>query len=270
MMRRCLNEALTVSGYRRAFGGKLIHKPLLRRQLLKLMVPTEQALSMYMYTANMYEKGNAGDENAAKITRILTPLLKYRTARDNVRVATGAMEVRGGNGYIEDWVNPRLVRDSHLGVLWEGTSNINALDVITRAVAKSKAHEDLGEAVTGLIDNTPNLPGQFAGQLKGLVDQAVSFADTVAKEGRETLARKASNALYHTVTASLMATEGARLGAEGKDARRLLLSRMVVDRKLGQENPFSMEPGTFDEEATAALLDGGHVSLEQATEILSK
>ncbi|OUR79191.1 DNA alkylation response protein [Alphaproteobacteria bacterium 46_93_T64] len=268
MMRRCLNEALAVAGSRRAFGGKLIHKPLLRRQLMKLMVPTEQALSMYMYTANMMEKGNAGDKHAEKVTRILTPLLKYRTARDNVRVATGAMEVRGGNGYIEDWVNARLVRDSHLGVLWEGTSNINALDVITRAVAKSRAHENLGEAITGLLDKETNLPGQYAGQLKGLLEQAVSFADTVAKEGRETLARKASNALYHTVTASLMATEGASLGAEGRDARRLLLSRMVIDRKLGQENPFSMEPGKFDEEATAALLSGEQVSLDQASEIL--
>jgi hypothetical protein len=56
------------------------------------------------------------------------------------------MEVRGGNGYIEDWVNGRLVRDAHLGVLWEGTSNINALDVTTRAVAKAGTHETLGAA----------------------------------------------------------------------------------------------------------------------------
>jgi alkylation response protein AidB-like acyl-CoA dehydrogenase len=55
-------------------------------------------------------------------------------------VATGAMEIRGGNGYIEEWVNARLVRDAHIGVLWEGTSNINALDIITRAVGKSRAH----------------------------------------------------------------------------------------------------------------------------------
>ena len=46
------------------------------------------------------------------------------------------MEVRGGNGYIEDWVAPRLVRDAQMGVLWEGTSSINALDVITRAVGQ--------------------------------------------------------------------------------------------------------------------------------------
>ena len=270
MMRRCLNEALTVSGYRRAFGSKLIDKPLLRRQLMKLMVPTEQSLSMYMYTAVMMEKADAGDADAAKVTRILTPLLKYRTARDNVKVATGAMEVRGGNGYIEDWVNAKLVRDAHLGVLWEGTSNINSLDVINRAVAKSGAHEALATAMGEMLANDKNLPGQFAGQLKGLMDRAVSFADKVAKEGRETLARRASSALYHTVTASLMATEGAKLGASGGDARRLLLSRMVVDRRLGSEDPFSMEGGDFDRLATDALLSGEPVSMEQALEILAK
>ena len=75
--------------------------------------------------------------------RILTPLLKFRACRDNIPVATGAMEVRGGNGYIEEWVNARLIRDAHVGVLWEGTSNINALDIITRAVGKSRAHRAL-------------------------------------------------------------------------------------------------------------------------------
>ena len=70
--------------------------------------------------------------------RILTPLVKFRACRDNVAVATGAMEVRGGNGYIEEWVNARLIRDAQVGLLWEGTSNINALDVIGRAVGRSR------------------------------------------------------------------------------------------------------------------------------------
>ena len=96
MMRRCLNESLAVAGNRRAFGGKLIHKPLLRRQLMKLMVPTEQALSMYMYTAQNMQAGDAGDTQAAKVTRILTPLLKYKTARDNVQGRDGGQWRFGG------------------------------------------------------------------------------------------------------------------------------------------------------------------------------
>ncbi|MBO6825988.1 MAG: acyl-CoA dehydrogenase family protein [Sneathiella sp.] len=269
MMRRCLNEALAVAGYRRAFGSRLIEKPLLRRQLLKLMVPTEQALSMYMYTASQMEKGDAGDEHAANVTRILTPLLKYRTARDNVKVATGAMEVRGGNGYIEDFVNARLVRDAHLGVLWEGTSNINSIDVITRAVARVGAHENLAEDLGNILSDNNQIPGQFAGQLKGLVDQSVSFAAQVARDGRETLYRKAASALYHTTTAVLMADEGSRLGKSGGDARRMLLSRMVLEHRMGQSNPFALENENFEERAFAALLDQETVSFDEAADILS-
>ncbi|WP_339631372.1 acyl-CoA dehydrogenase family protein [uncultured Sneathiella sp.] len=269
MMRRCLNEALTVANYRKAFGETIIDKPLLRRQLMKLMVPTEQALSMFMYVAVNLAKGEAGDEAAAKRTRILTPLLKFRTARDNIRVATGAMEVRGGNGYIEDWVNPRLVRDAHLGVLWEGTSNINSLDVTTRAIARSGAHEDLAEDLARQIEANDALPGQYAGQLKGLVDQTVKFAEDVARQGKETHARKAASALYHVTTATLMANEGAELGAAGRDARRLLLSRMIVDHKLVAPNPLSIDGSAFDDTATDALLSDAPVSLEEASRILT-
>jgi acyl-CoA dehydrogenase len=128
MIRRCVNEALAVASNREAFGEIIIEKPLLRRQLMKIIVPAEQALSMAMYTGQQLELSDAGDKRATELLRILTPLLKFLTCRDNISVATGAMEVRGGNGYTEDWVNSRLVRDAHLGVLWEGTSNINALE----------------------------------------------------------------------------------------------------------------------------------------------
>src|SRR3546814_5583698 len=103
MMRRCLNEAMIVAKNRSAFGRRLIDMPMVRRQLAKLTTPTEQALSMSMFTAATLEAAQKGDLAAAKLLRILTPLLKFRACRDNIRVATAAMEMRGGNGYIEDW-----------------------------------------------------------------------------------------------------------------------------------------------------------------------
>ena len=76
MMRRCLNEALCVARNRIAFGRALIEMPLVRRQLLKLMVPAEQALSMYAWTADVMHRANRADEGAVHLLRILTPLFK--------------------------------------------------------------------------------------------------------------------------------------------------------------------------------------------------
>ncbi|MFT5507520.1 MAG: acyl-CoA dehydrogenase [Hyphomicrobiaceae bacterium] len=267
MMRRCLNEALVVSGQRIAFGERIARKPLLRRQLMKLMVPTEQALSMVLYTAVKLHEAEQGDAKAERLVRILTPLLKFRTARDNVDVATGAMEVRGGNGYIEDWINARLVRDAHLGVLWEGTSNINALDITTRAIGRVGAHEDLVSALHDELSDADQMPGQFKGELSATIDRAFAFAGDVAASGNEPMARKASDALYHATTAALMACEGARLGSEGGDARRLLLARMVMDHRLSASDPLAIPKS--EDAMIDALLSGAPVSLSAAAELMT-
>ena len=114
MMRRCVNEALAAARGRTAFGRTVAQFPLMRRQLMKMLLPAEQALSMALCTAD------ALGRNAREELRILTGLLKLRACRDNVTVATAAMEARGGNGYIEDWVNPRLIRDAQVGLFVGG------------------------------------------------------------------------------------------------------------------------------------------------------
>ena len=146
-----LLQAFHHSSYRAAFGKTIIEYPLLRRQLLKLIVPAEQSLSMFLFTASAMDRADAGSKPAEGCLRILTPLLKFRACRDNIPVATGAMEIRGGNGYIEEWVHARLIRDAHVGVLWEGTSNINALDIVTRAVGKNGNHRTLATALSNLL-----------------------------------------------------------------------------------------------------------------------
>lgn len=262
MMRRCLNEALVVARNRIAFGEKIIDKPLLRRQLMKIMVPTEQVLSMVMFVGQQLELAEAGDERGAILTRIVTPLLKFRSCRDNITVATGAMEVRGGNGLIEDWVNSKLVRDSLIGVLWEGTSNINSLDVTNRAIAKVGAHTTLAEALHNKLGEIVGLPGQFKGEMDNTIDRAVAFAEQVALTGNEPMARKAADALYHITTAVLLASEGTRLGEMGEDARRLILARMVIDHRLRASDPLSIEDD--NEPAIATLLSEDKVDLATA------
>ena len=116
---------------------------------------------MMLFAASAMDQANAGSTDAQSLLRILTPLLKFRACRDNIPVATGAMEVRGGNGYIEEWVHARLVRDAHIGVLWEGTSNINALDIIKRAVGKSGGAPDSGRRADAPPRRSSKPAGRF-------------------------------------------------------------------------------------------------------------
>src|SRR3546814_17875241 len=92
----------------------------MRRQILKLMLPTEQALSMCLFTAEALHRADAGDEEGRALRRILTPLLKFRICRDARKVAGDAMAVRGGRGYIEEWLEPPLLRDTRRGASEEG------------------------------------------------------------------------------------------------------------------------------------------------------
>ena len=268
MMRRCLNEAMQVARHRNAFGKRVIDHPLMRRQLLKMLVKTEQSLSALMLVSTMMAR--PGDALADKVVRILTPIGKYRASRDNIAVATAAMEARGGNGYIEDWPNARLVRDAHLGVIWDGTSSVNALDVIQRAVRKERAHLALGEVLGERLGEARGLPGQFRTRLESTLQQAVRFAEEVADAPeKERFSRVAASALYHIATAALMANEGARLGAAGGDARRLLMARFVLEHRLADQPKLGTGSSTaWEEPAISALLDEVPVSLDQAQSLL--
>lgn len=265
MMRRCWNEALAAASHRDAFGKRVIEHPLMRRQLLKLLLPTEQALTMLLYTAAASADTTP---EAAKLLRILTPIVKYRACRDNVTVATGALEVRGGNGYIEDWPNSRLVRDAHLGLLWEGTSNINALDAVQRAVGKAQAHVALGADLDRRISGA-GLPGQFGTRLSRAVQRAIQFAEDVAADpAHERYCREASGQLYHAASAALMATEAQKLAAAGGDARRLLLSRFIVEHRMREQGPLTLSKGNWEEEAISLLLSDRPVSWSDASRLV--
>jgi acyl-CoA dehydrogenase len=266
MMRRCLNEALACARGRSAFGKSIIEYPLLRRQLLKIAVPTEQSLSMFLFAASAMDRANAGSKDAETVLRILTPLLKFRACRDNIPVATGAMEVRGGNGYIEEWVNARLIRDAQIGVLWEGTSNINALDIITRAVGKSRAHRTLQGALRRLLDNATRVPTAFRDRLRTALDRTLVFAERVAAEpALEESARQAASGLYHITSAILMTWEA---GQPGRDARRALYARFVLEHRLSAQDPLEPQYADWEREATALVLAERQVALDEVAGLL--
>lgn len=269
-MRRALNEAIAFGRSRRLFGKAAFDQPLFRRQIMQLLVPTEAALSTSLYGGHLLGEAEAGSNHAARLLRIMTPVIKMRSNRDNVRVCAKAIEVRGGNGVIEDWANARLLRDSFVPVLWEGTSVINALDVVNRAIGKAAAHEPFQSEMHRLIEEMEALPEHYRDRLSELADQATDYAQAVAADpDNERYARLATSLLYHALSAVLLAWEGDRLGREGGDARRVLLSRMIVEHHLAPRNPTAPPEKTqWEDAAERLLLRDDPVSLTDAIPLL--
>ena len=224
LMRRAVSEALFVARERVAFGKRLIDLPLMRRQLAKLVVPAEQARTMMFQAADALARADRGEPGAYPLLRILTPLVKFRACRDARRVTGDAMEVRGGCGYIEEWIEPRLVRDAHLGSIWEGTSNIVALDVI-RAVRRERSFDALEALWRRQLAET-RIDDALRSTLNDAIVRTHRLVD--AASAAESLARRAASALYHLTTAVAMLWEAERIGTR----RRADLARLVLRHRL--------------------------------------
>ncbi len=264
MMRRALTEALFVARRRVAFGRALIELPLMRRQLLKLMLPAESARSVLLFTAIQLERADAGDDLARRRVRLLTPLIKFRACRDARRATGDAMEVRGAVGYTEEWSDARLVRDAHLGSIWEGTSNIVALDAM-RAIRREQCLEALLPELDARISRAPRL---LAGRLAASLDKAAEFAHEAATSRDEVHARQAASGLYYAVAAALLADEGARLAERG-DARRLLLAFLAYVHRLAPRDPLR-RLAAAENELAQALLPETPLAPQAAERILAR
>ncbi|MDR0215128.1 MAG: acyl-CoA dehydrogenase family protein [Comamonas sp.] len=231
MMRRAVAEAEFIAHERIAFGKRLEQMPLMQRQLDKLRVPAEQARTMVFQTAQTLMRSDAGEEGAYALLRILTPMIKFRACRDARKVTGDAMEVRGGCGYIEEWTDPRLVRDAHLGSIWEGTSNIVALDVI-RAIKREGSLPVLQQYLHGLLDQARLVPG-YRKALEEALARASALAEKAAQEGGDVLARQAATGLYNCTTAIAMAWEAAQTGSN----ERLRLSQLALLHRVLPRDP---------------------------------
>jgi alkylation response protein AidB-like acyl-CoA dehydrogenase len=269
LMRRAYHDAMAVARGRVVFGQRIIDMPLARRQLMKIMLATEQALSMSFLTADALDRAEAGSQDAAALLRILTPTLKFRATRDARKVCGDAMEMRGGVGYIEEFATARLLRDAHLGSIWEGTGNIVALDALTRAVGRHGAEAALAADLHARLDDSPSVPRAWRDRLRGLADKAIGFArEVAARSDNEGDARRATSSLYHAASAIALTWEAHRIHTRRGDARRLLLSRLVIDHRLMAPDPFALVETEAQKQIVAHLLGDRDVSMDEATRLV--
>ncbi len=142
LVRRALLEALAYGHQRRAFGARLWELPLWRATLADLVAEHLAGLAAVMSMIEALDRAESGDENAASLTRILTPLAKANTAKQAVWSVSESMEAIGANAYVEWSPLPRLLRDAQVLPIWEGTTNILSLDLL-RVIARKEGHRAL-------------------------------------------------------------------------------------------------------------------------------
>ena len=240
IMRRCLLESTAHARARRAFGGALFDKPLLRQNLLEMLLDVEAAVSVVLNAAVMLDAGDAGSAEVRRLLRLVTPVAKAWITLRARSVASEAMNVRGGNGYVEEWVNARLLRDAYLGAIWEGSTNVVALDV-QRAIVKDGCLAPFAAFVGARLDAVQERAAKPAADLvrTALADVQARAAAWPGQEtaDREVDARAAAEALYHILAAALLLEEGQTLRRRHGDFRKLLVAGLYARRWLAPSVP---------------------------------
>jgi alkylation response protein AidB-like acyl-CoA dehydrogenase len=237
LMRRAVLESLVHARQRVAFGRPLAELPLLRSNLLSMLLDAEAAASVILNGAALLDRRETG-----ALARVWTPLAKYWITLRARDVAAEAMNVRGGNGYVEEWVNPRLLRDAYLGAIWEGSANVVALDV-QRAIVKDRGLPALAAFIADRLARVSEPAAKpwvdlVRAGLEALSRQTAAWAALSADE-RELQARPVAEALYHLLAGSLLLAEGQALRERGGGYRKLLAAGLYLKRWLEPRAPAS-------------------------------
>ncbi|WP_225810869.1 acyl-CoA dehydrogenase family protein [Streptomyces spinosus] len=130
LMRKTLVEAGHHARYRSAFGARLIDQPLMRNVLADLALESEAATTLTLRLAGAADRAVRGDAGERAFRRIATAVGKYWVTKRGPAFTAEALECLGGNGYVEDSGMPRHYREAPLLSIWEGSGNVNALDVL--------------------------------------------------------------------------------------------------------------------------------------------
>ncbi|GAA4714387.1 acyl-CoA dehydrogenase family protein [Nocardioides conyzicola] len=128
LIRRAVNEATWHASHRSAFGSLLSEKPLMQNVLADLAVEAEAATALAVRLAAAVD--NLADPHEAALRRIALPLSKFWVCKRTPAAVAEALECLGGNGYVEESGLPLLYREAPLNSVWEGSGNVNALDVL--------------------------------------------------------------------------------------------------------------------------------------------
>jgi hypothetical protein len=232
--RRALVESLCYARQRQAFGDRLVDKPLMRRKLAEMIVDVEAAQAMVFDGVGL---PNHRQPRAIR-QRIAVPVTKLKVCRLGITMASDAIEIHGGNGYIETWPVARLLRDAQVNTIWEGADNILCLDV-RRGIERIGAHEPLLERLHDAVsvsddsDPTTRLVRRRVEDLEAAITAWTKLPADVAEARLFPLSQFIGDVYAGALLTEQAAWEQATGGAE----RKALVAQLYARRHLTESGP---------------------------------
>src|SRR5271156_5116182 len=252
--RRALVESLCYARQRRAFGDALLDKPLIRRKLAEMIVDVEAAQALVFDGTGF---ANHRQPRAVR-QRIAVPVTKLKVCRLGITMASDAIELHGGNGYIETWPVARLLRDAQVNTIWEGADNILCLDV-RRGIERGGAHQPLLERLHDAVsvsddDETTRLVRRRIEDLDAAITAWTKLPAGVAEARLFPLAQFMGD----VYAGALLTEQAAWERATRQTDRKAVVARLYARRSLAEPGPLRGVDDEVDEgiERFDQLADG--------------
>ena len=205
-IRRALIEAYEYLNHRVIFGKRAVQHALIRSKFHELGAKYIADFLLVWRAIRATDAAETGDETEQQLMRILIPMAKWRSAEDSVYMVRECMELIGGNGYIEDFIMPKLFRDVNVLPIWEGSGNVIVLDML-RAAEKS----DGFEIVVGHIREAASKADAHGELMEKRLENLLSVWEKLEKSGKrdriESTAKPLFKELIHLYQMALIVEE---------------------------------------------------------------
>lgn len=238
IVRRSLMEAYAFGQLRKAFGQNLNDLPLWRACVADLAAEFYAHHFLVFEAIRQLDLSDMGNLRGTRLTRLITPLAKALAGKLSVFAASEAMELIGGNAYIEEHILPRLLRDAQVLPIWEGTTNIQSLDLI-RALRK-EGIQIYFERCTEALQNASHLSANIKKSLHSRLQQLRELYDSLEDMNKEDIQRAAREVLEKTgrMLSLCLLAESTQI-ADFKEIASSSLQRLLL-----RESPTSALAGT--------------------------
>jgi alkylation response protein AidB-like acyl-CoA dehydrogenase len=234
--RRALVESLCYATARNSWQTPLVDHPLMKRKLAEMIVDVEgvQALLFEGYGYPNRQRGEPETERH----RIVPPLAKLKAARLGITAASDAIEVHGGNGYIESWPVARILRDAQINTLWEGPDNILCLDV-RRAIERENADEQFLARINEALDNAGEAvpAARVVRERKQDLVAAIDAWKRLERQTAEARLYPLAQFMAEVFTAAMLCERADWELREFGDDRKSLVAELYTQRYLSHPNP---------------------------------